>query len=73
MIFWQPFLRLWRGAWLWGASVFGPALVRGTRAPPPPHTFRCTQVIAHRLSTIKDANMICVIEDGEIVEQVPHS
>ncbi len=30
---------------------------------------RTTFVIAHRLSTILDADMICVIKDGEIVEQ----
>ena len=30
---------------------------------------RTTFVIAHRLSTILDADMICVIKDGRIVEQ----
>ena len=30
---------------------------------------RTTFVIAHRLSTILDADMICVIKDGQIVEQ----
>lgn len=30
---------------------------------------RTTFVIAHRLSTILDADMICVVKDGEIVEQ----
>ena len=30
---------------------------------------RTTFVIAHRLSTILDANMICVVKDGRIVEQ----
>ena len=30
---------------------------------------RTTFVIAHRLSTILDADMICVIKDGEIIEQ----
>ena len=30
---------------------------------------RTTFVIAHRLSTILDADMICVIKDGQIIEQ----
>ena len=34
---------------------------------------RTTLVIAHRLSTIKDADLICVIHEGEIVEQGTHS
>ena len=34
---------------------------------------RTTIVIAHRLSTIKNADEICVIHEGEIVEQGPHS
>ena len=29
-------------------------------------------VIAHRLSTIKDADMILVMKDGDIVEQGTH-
>ena len=33
---------------------------------------RTTIVIAHRLSTIKNADEICVIHEGEIVEQGPH-
>lgn len=33
---------------------------------------RTSVVIAHRLSTIRNANMICVIEGGEIVEQGTH-
>ncbi len=33
---------------------------------------RTTLVIAHRLSTIKDADMICVMHEGEIVEQGRH-
>ena len=30
---------------------------------------RTTFVIAHRLSTILDADIICVIKDGQIIEQ----
>lgn len=33
---------------------------------------RTSFIIAHRLSTIKDADLICVIEDGEIIEQGTH-
>lgn len=33
---------------------------------------RTTLVIAHRLSTIKNANLICVMHEGEIVEQGTH-
>jgi subfamily B ATP-binding cassette protein MsbA len=33
---------------------------------------RTTIVIAHRLSTIRHANLICVIEDGRLVEQGTH-
>jgi ATP-binding cassette subfamily B protein len=33
---------------------------------------RTTFVIAHRLSTVKDADLILVLEDGEIVEQGTH-
>ena len=34
---------------------------------------RTTLVIAHRLSTIKNADLICVMHEGEIVEQGTHS
>jgi ABC-type multidrug transport system fused ATPase/permease subunit len=30
---------------------------------------RTAVVIAHRLSTIRNADMICVVQDGQIVEQ----
>ncbi|MFV0270033.1 MAG: ABC transporter ATP-binding protein [Draconibacterium sp.] len=33
---------------------------------------RTSLVIAHRLSTIKNANMICVLHEGKIVEQGTH-
>ena len=34
---------------------------------------RTTVVIAHRLSTIRNADMICVMHDGRIVEQGTHA
>jgi ATP-binding cassette subfamily B protein len=34
---------------------------------------RTSFVIAHRLSTIRDADMILVMESGQIVEQGTHS
>jgi subfamily B ATP-binding cassette protein MsbA len=34
---------------------------------------RTTLVIAHRLSTVQGADLICVMEDGRIVEQGPHA
>ena len=33
---------------------------------------RTSFVIAHRLSTIRDANLILVMRDGDIVEQGTH-
>jgi len=34
---------------------------------------RTTLVIAHRLSTIKNADLICVVHKGAIVEQGSHN
>ena len=33
---------------------------------------RTAFVIAHRLTTIRDADLICVLEQGQIVEQGTH-
>jgi len=33
---------------------------------------RTTIVIAHRLSTIRNANRICVMENGQIIEKGTH-
>ena len=33
---------------------------------------RTTLVIAHRLSTIRNADMICVLSEGRIIEQGTH-
>ena len=34
---------------------------------------RTAVVIAHRLSTIRNADLICVVQDGLIVEQGSHT
>jgi ATP-binding cassette subfamily B protein len=34
---------------------------------------RTTILIAHRLSTIRNADKICVIEDGKIIEEGTHA
>ena len=34
---------------------------------------RTTLVIAHRLSTIKNADLICVVQDGKIIERGTHA
>jgi ATP-binding cassette subfamily B (MDR/TAP) protein 1 len=34
---------------------------------------RTTVMVAHRLSTIKDADVICVLEDGALVEMGSHA
>jgi ATP-binding cassette subfamily B protein len=33
---------------------------------------RTTLIVSHRISTIKDANLICVLEDGRIIERGTH-
>jgi ABC-type multidrug transport system fused ATPase/permease subunit len=33
---------------------------------------RTAVVIAHRLSTIRNADLICVVQDGQIMEQGKH-
>lgn len=34
---------------------------------------RTTIVVAHRLTTIKDADIICVVQDGRIIEKGSHA
>jgi ATP-binding cassette subfamily B protein len=34
---------------------------------------RTTLIIAHRLSTVKDADRVCVIDGGRVVESGPHA
>ncbi|CAF1572400.1 unnamed protein product, partial [Didymodactylos carnosus] len=33
---------------------------------------RTSIIIAHRLSTIRNADLICVVENGQVVEQGTH-
>ena len=34
---------------------------------------RTAVVIAHRLSTVRNADLICVVQDGQIVERGAHA
>jgi ATP-binding cassette subfamily B protein len=33
---------------------------------------RTSVIISHRISTVRDADMICVLDDGRIIEQGTH-
>jgi ATP-binding cassette subfamily B protein len=33
---------------------------------------RTSLIVSHRISTVRDANLICVLEEGEIIERGTH-
>ena len=33
---------------------------------------RTSVIISHRISTVRDADMICVLDDGRVIEQGTH-